>query len=82
MFVEMVKQASRESILDILYMVLSNDVKTRVYDYFEDCGEVLRRKLGDEGGCFYVCGSVEVVWDIQKRLERVREAGYVGKSER
>lgn len=61
LFVEMVEEASKKGVLDMSYVVPSNEAMTRVQDYFEDCREVLRRKMGEKGGYFYVCGGLEVV---------------------
>jgi sulfite reductase (NADPH) flavoprotein alpha-component len=71
LFDEMVQQASEKGLLDILRVVPSNKHQVRVQDHFADCAEALRRKLGEEGGWFYVCGSEVVVAGAKEKLKLV-----------
>lgn len=71
LFASMAEQASRNENVDIVYSVPSNEKKVRVQDYFVDCAEVLKRKMGDEGGYFYVCGNAAVVKGVKEKLEFV-----------
>jgi nitric oxide synthase oxygenase domain/subunit/sulfite reductase alpha subunit-like flavoprotein len=71
LFDEIVQQASKKGILDILYVVPSNVEKVRVQDHFDDCEETLRRKIGDEGGYFYACGNAAVVRGAKEKLKKI-----------
>jgi len=71
LFDEMVQQASEKGLLDILRVVPRNKHQVRVQDHFADCAEALRRKLGEEGGWFYVCGSEVVVAGAKEKLKLV-----------
>jgi nitric oxide synthase oxygenase domain/subunit/sulfite reductase alpha subunit-like flavoprotein len=68
---EMVQQASKKGILDILHVVPSNREHLRVQDHFADDAEALRRKMGEEKGWFYVCGSEAVVRGVKEKLEGI-----------
>lgn len=69
LFNEMVQQASEKGILDILHVVPSNKNQVRVQDHFGDFAEALRRKMGEERGWFYVCGSEAVLEGVKAKLK-------------
>jgi sulfite reductase alpha subunit-like flavoprotein len=68
---EMVQQVSEKGIVDILHVVVSNKDQVRVQDHFAKRAEALRRKMGKEGGWFYVCGSEAVVAGVKEKLKLV-----------
>jgi len=64
-------KALKYGILDLLYLVPSNKEKRRVQDHFEDCAEMLRKRLIQEGGYLYVCGNENMVREATAKLQDV-----------
>ncbi|TVY82958.1 Inducible nitric oxide synthase [Lachnellula suecica] len=74
LFIKLVDEAakaSKHNLLDMLYLVPSNKEKRRVQDYFDDCEDMLKRKLVDEGGYFYLCGNETMVRETKEKLRSV-----------
>ena len=67
-FTDTLHEALEYDLFDALYMVPSNKEKFRVQDCFEQCKEVLVRKLGEQGGWLYVCGARETVKGVRERM--------------
>lgn len=70
---DLLMEAARWGVLDVMSVVPSNEGKVRVYEKLEDDDERVRRKIVDEGGRVFVCCGKEAARDVREVLGRVLE---------
>lgn len=68
-FNDVVFEASRYGMIDMLFLVPSNEQKKRVQEYVEDNKDSILTKIRE--GSIYVCGGTAMVRDIARMLSKM-----------
>ena len=69
-FVEAVETGEKCGLFDKVVVVQSNEGKKRVQGFFEECKDMLKEKLVDDGGRLYVCGCADMVGGVKAKMEK------------